>query len=123
MSDKKIIPKKESSHNSTPTIIAKDLFLEGEIISQGVIEIEGKISGKITSNSVIIRESGFVEGFIKAQSLVIKGKFSGEIDVNHFHIANKATISGTFLYKTLSVEDGASAEGQFKKSTNTSEEK
>jgi len=115
MSDKKISLKKESS-NSTPTIISKDLTVEGEISGQGLVEIEGKVNGKINSASVVIRESGFVEGFITAQSLIIKGQFNGEINADHLHITSKAKITGTITYETMSVEDGASIDGQFKKS-------
>jgi cytoskeletal protein CcmA (bactofilin family) len=114
MSDKKH-PLKKESNNSTPTIIAKDLSLEGEIKSEGIIEIEGKIKGTIDAHSIIIRESGLVEGIINAQFLVVKGEFKGNIFAKNVNIDCKANIVGNIEYGILSVEDGASIDGQFKK--------
>ena len=67
------------SAKSTPTIIARDLRIDGELVSAGLIEIEGAVCGSIKSHSVILRESGFVDGTIIAESLSIRGRFDGTI--------------------------------------------
>jgi cytoskeletal protein CcmA (bactofilin family) len=103
-----------SSLKSMPSIIAKDTNIDGDIKSSGVIEIEGKITGKINSNSVIIREDGLVEGEIIADSINIRGKFIGNIKSRTINIFSKAKIKGTIEYQSLSVEDGACIDGQFK---------
>lgn len=104
-----------SNFKSVPTILSRDLRVEGEINSSGLIEIEGIIKGIIKGNSVILREAGFVEGTIIAESLNIRGKFEGTIKAKNINIANKAKVSGEIEYESLSVEDGASIDGQFKK--------
>jgi len=104
-----------SSFSSTPAIIAKDLFVEGDLVSTGLLEIEGKISGTIKGNSVILREGGFVKGTIIAESLSISGKFDGVIKAKNINITSKANIVGAIEYGLLSVEDGACIEGQFKR--------
>ena len=103
-----------SSFKSTPTIIAKDLKIEGNVTSTGLIEIEGHIKGNIKGNSVIIREEGFVEGEIAANSLNIQGKFDGTTKAKSLTISSKAVVTGTIEYGSLSVEDGADIDGQFK---------
>ncbi len=100
---------------STPTIIARDLKIEGDVYSSGVVEIEGFIKGTIKARVVVLREDGFVEGIIIADLLTIKGKFEGSIKAKNVNIANKAQIIGVVEYDSLSVEDGASIDGQFKK--------
>lgn len=104
-----------ANFKNTPTIIARDLKIEGELVSTGLIEIEGHIKGTINGNSVILREDGFVEGLIIAESLSIRGKFEGTIKAQHLEIASAANIVGTIEYSSLSVEDGACIDGQFKK--------
>jgi len=99
---------------STPTIISKDLKVEGDIVSAGLIEIEGIINGNINGNLVVIRESGFVNGSIMAKSLNIKGGVEGKVKAGQINIASKAKFVGTIEYNILSVEDGASIEGNFK---------
>lgn len=100
---------------STPTILSRDLKVEGDIVSAGLIEIEGSIKGTIKGNSIILREAGNVDGEFIAESLSIRGKFNGLIKAKNISISSKAVITGTIEYDTLSVEDGACIDGQFKK--------
>jgi cytoskeletal protein CcmA (bactofilin family) len=115
----KVISKKlesiSANFKSTPTIISRDLRIEGEITSSGLIEIEGNIKGTIKGNSVILRENGVVEGVIIAEVLSVRGKFDGTIRAKNLNIAAKAKITGTIEYDLLSVEDGACIDGQFKR--------
>lgn len=98
----------------TPSIIAKTTNINGEINSSGVIEIEGKTKGIIVGNIVVIRECGSVEGKIEAEQLNIYGTFNGDIKSQNINVYKKAKIVGNIEYKSLSVEDGASIDGQFK---------
>ena len=109
-----------ANFKSTPTIIARDLRIEGEIVSTGLIEIEGAIKGAIKGNSVILREEGFVEGTIFAESLSIRGRFQGDIKAKSIGISSKAKVTGNIEYELLSVEDGACIDGQFKKVSSSS---
>ncbi len=104
-----------SNFKSTPTIIARDLRIEGELSSSGLVEIEGYIKGIIKGNSVVVREDGCVEGTIIAESLSIRGRFEGTIRAKSLNIASKAKIIGNIEYDLLSVEDGACIDGQFKR--------
>ena len=99
----------------TPTIISSDLVIDGKIDSKGLIEIEGVIKGTINGNSIIIREDGFVQGFISSEFLNIRGKFEGTIRAKNISISSKANVVGDIEYESLAVEDGASIDGQFKK--------
>jgi cytoskeletal protein CcmA (bactofilin family) len=104
-----------SNIRATPTILSKDLSIEGDINSSGTIEIEGKVYGNITGSSVILREGSYVNGAIFAKNLNIRGNFEGKIKANSLSISSKADVVGTVEYGSLSVEDGASIDGQFKK--------
>ncbi len=111
----KAASKSHSNLKSTPTIIARDLVIEGEISSSGLIEIEGRIKGTIRGNSIILRENGFVEGQIIADYLSIRGGFDGKICAKNIDISSKAKVMGEIEYNSLSVEDGCSIDGNFKK--------
>ena len=104
-----------SNFKSTPTILARDLKIEGELFSAGLIEIEGSVKGTLRVNSAIIREEGHVEGTIIAESLSIRGRFEGNIKAKNISITSKAKVNGVIEYDSLSVEDGASIDGQFKR--------
>ena len=106
---------KSKSLKSTPTIVARDVILEGEIKSTGLVEVEGKINGTINGNAIVIRESGFVEGTISGESVVVKGEVNGNLSAKTINIASKAKVVGNIDYCTLSVEDGACIDGSFKR--------
>ena len=110
----KTIEQMTVSFKSMPSIISKDTKIEGQITSSGVIEIEGHIKGHINSNLIVIREEGLVEGEIFADSINIRGNFDGTIKARNINVFSKAKITGTIEYQSLSVEDGASIDGQFK---------
>ncbi|MBL6664330.1 MAG: polymer-forming cytoskeletal protein [Rickettsiales bacterium] len=114
-SNKGLLSSKPQTPKSTPTIISRDVVMEGDIKSTGLIEIEGKFNGTINGNFIVIRESGFVDGTISAESLVVKGEVTGNINAKSINIANKAKINGNIDYGTLSVEDGACIDGNFKR--------
>lgn len=99
---------------STPTILARDVEIEGQILSSGVIEIEGHVRGVVKGNVVALRENGFIEGDVLAESFSIRGRFEGNIRSKSISISSKARVSGKVEYETLFVEDGAFIDGQFK---------
>ena len=103
-----------ANFKATPTIIARDLKIVGELSGSGVIEIEGSVDGTISGNIVILRENGTIRGTVLAESLNIRGKFEGVIKAKSVSIASKAVVSGDIEYDSLSVEDGACIDGQFK---------
>ncbi len=107
--------KMEKISKSNPTIISCDLVIEGEVKSDGLIEIEGTIKGTVRGKSVIIREKGSVTGDISCESLQLKGRLEGEIQSKSITVFNKGFLKGNIQYDTLSVEDGALIDGQFKK--------
>ena len=100
---------------ATPTIIASDLTVDGDITGTGSLEVEGKIKGTVKGNSVIIREGGKIEGALSADTLIIKGSFDGSITANAITISSKGIVTGNIDYNSLSIEDGACIDGQFKK--------
>lgn len=104
-----------SNFKSTPTIISKDLKIQGELFSGGIIEIQGAINGTINGNSVILREDGVITGTVFAENLNIRGRFEGNIKAKYISISGKARVRGEVEYETLSVEDGANIDGYFKK--------
>jgi cytoskeletal protein CcmA (bactofilin family) len=112
----KMVKKKSRPITSTPTILSRDLKIEGQILGSGLIEIEGNVKGIIKGNSVILLETGTIEGEVIAESFSIRGIFQGTIRAQHVNISCKAQVTGSIEYNMLSIEDGASVDAKFKKS-------
>ncbi|MDA9231186.1 polymer-forming cytoskeletal protein [Rickettsiales bacterium] len=105
----------KNNKSENPSILSKNFKIQGEIESEGILEIEGQAKGSIKGSSITIRQTGIVEGNINCESINIHGSFSGDIKANNINIFKNAEINGNIEYDSLSVEDGASIDGQFKK--------
>ncbi len=103
-----------ASFKSSPTIIARDLKFQGDIVASGMIEIEGSVAGSINGGSIILREEGSIEGQVSVESASIRGKFRGDLKAKSVNIFSTAEVVGTIEYEVISVEDGALVDGQFK---------
>lgn len=101
-----------------PSLLSKTLKVEGNLFSEGTVEIEGQIRGNIKGDIVTLRENANVEGDIRANIVNIKGYFKGQIFAEKVNISREARIFGNIQYFSLTVEDGASIEGQFKRVKN-----
>lgn len=102
---------------TSPSLLARDIEIKGDIISKGFIEVEGKVSGNLRGKNVTIRESARIEGDVQADLVNVKGTFKGTICARVINISGEAKITGTIEYHSLSVEDGATIDGQFKQTS------
>lgn len=102
------------SKNNT-SIISKGLILKGNLVSDGLLEVEGQIDGNVKGNEITIRETGSITGKLVANVVNIKGNFEGIIKSQKINISGKAIIKGTLEYVALCVEDGASIIGDLKR--------
>ncbi|MDR0571756.1 MAG: polymer-forming cytoskeletal protein [Rickettsiales bacterium] len=98
-----------------PSLIAKDIFLEGKILNGGAFELEGKIKGNVEAETLTIRETGEIIGEVKCKIFNIKGVFSGSVVAEKINISDTAKVNGTLEYKFLSVDYGANINCQLKR--------
>ena len=98
-----------------PTIISADVRLLGNLISDGMVDIDGRLEGNITSETVYVRENGVITGDITAASAVhVFGTIHGVIKAPKVCIYPSAHIEGAILHKSLTIEEGAYVDAQFK---------
>lgn len=95
------------------TIIASGTKIKGDITLTSSLHIDGEIEGIIHSDNVItIGTKGRVNGEIVAKNLVINGTFTGSAKSNTVEILPKGNVKGKLTYSELTVEKGASFEGE-----------
>ena len=96
------------------TYLSSDFKLNGNIKSQGDIEIDGQIKGKVVGNSVSVLDSGSVDGSISGTSVSIDGKATGVISASDLAVASSGSIMADITYETLSTDKGAKLQGNLK---------
>src|SRR3989338_427932 len=94
------------------TVIGTDTIIQGTVSSKGSIRVDGKVEGGITdADSVVIGESGDVQGDVNAKSVVIGGKVIGNINASNIEILAAAAIHGDIKTAALAISEGANFEG------------
>ena len=94
-----------------PTVISEGFSLTGDIVSDGILHIEGRTSGTIKASSINVGPHGQVEGTVACASLHIKGSFSGTAVCGELVIAASAIVKGHITYQLLTIGRGATVEG------------
>ena len=87
--------------------------ISGKISFEGPARIDGEVDGEINGkDSVTIGESAVVTAHIRAASVSVAGKVSGDITATQrIEIRPSAKVSGNITAPILSVQEGALFEG------------
>ncbi len=98
-----------------PSIFAADLEVQGDIRSAGQVVFEAKIKGNIAADHLVIEASGRVDGDVEARMVRVEGAVLGSLTAAEVTVAQGGQVSGSVAYGTLSVQAGATVEGDLKK--------
>ncbi len=98
--------------SSKPSILSEGFSFRGEIAAKGAIHVEGSLNGQIQVDELTIGARGQVDGVVTCSSLHIKGKFSGTATCSELIVTSSASVDGHVVYRTLSVQKGASIKGE-----------
>jgi cytoskeletal protein CcmA (bactofilin family) len=101
--------------SSVPSIISADLRIEGNLFSDGDLQIDGVVQGDILTNSLTLGEGAEVNGTIRADSVRICGTVNGKVEAKSVTLAKTALLNGDVVHETLAVEAGASIDGHLRR--------
>ena len=97
------------------SVIAEDIVIEGNIISQGILEFGGQITGDVTADAVVLTPAARVRGRVRARQLTIEGELQGAATALNVNIKTGARVKANFAYETLEVASGAQVDGEYKR--------
>ncbi len=104
-----------AASSAVPSLISADLKVVGNLESVGDLQIDGQVKGDIKSRSVTVGENAHIKGSITADTVRVCGSVDGQVKGNSVTIAKTATAKGDIVHQTLSIEAGASIEGQVRR--------
>ena len=104
---------KNSYLNSSINLIGAGTVINGEVISNGDIRVDGTVIGSVSSKGkVVIGTTGNIEGEIVCQNADVSGKISGNISVAEIlSLKASANLVGDIIASKLSIEPGANFMG------------
>ncbi|MDX9714517.1 MAG: polymer-forming cytoskeletal protein [Dissulfurispiraceae bacterium] len=95
------------------TLIGNSSELNGTVIVNGTLRIDGRFTGNITADWVIIGSSADLSGDISARGVVIGSRMHGNIEASELvEIKPKGMLYGDVKTKKLTVAEGAVFEGR-----------
>ncbi len=98
------------------TVLGRPDRTRGDLHVGGGLRVDGVVRGNIAPNgkgsTLIVAESGHVEGDITVTRARIDGRVTGGLDIEeHLDVSAGATIEGDILYGSMSMEAGACING------------
>lgn len=101
---------------SAISIIGPGMSLEGDLVTDGTVRIEGKIRGTIrAAKAVVLGQAGEVVGDIFTQDAVIGGRVSGTLVAeSRLELQSTCTVDGEIRARAehLQLQEGARFNGQ-----------
>lgn len=94
------------------SILARDLTIKGDLISEGDLHIDGVVTGAVRAKQVTLGETGRVEGDIQAEAVDIAGRVLGAVDAARVRLTPTSHVAGDVTHDQLTIETGAYFEGR-----------
>jgi len=116
----------KASNEVISSILSKAMQISGEVCFKGKARIEGLVEGNVKGEYLVLSETGKIIGDVDVDSLICHGTIEGNINCNLVTAHPTATIQGMLTAANLTVESGASLNGEIKAvqlRTNTSTKK
>jgi cytoskeletal protein CcmA (bactofilin family) len=107
--------------SGSATLISAGTIVNGDVVSDNDLRVDGTINGNISSTAkIIVGPCGYVEGNIDGQQADITGKVSGNITVKEIlQLRGSCHVQGNISAEKLQIEPTAVFNGQCHMSTST----
>jgi cytoskeletal protein CcmA (bactofilin family) len=101
--------------SGTLSFLGAEVTITGNIGGQGNLHIDGRVDGDVNCASLIVGNSGQVNGNITADDAKVAGTVTGTVAAKVLTIEASARITGDLSYDSVSVETGAQVDGRVKR--------
>lgn len=94
-------------------IIGLDSSIDGDIVSEGSVRIDGKVSGSVKSKGdVIIGDHAIVNSDVEANYCEISGSVNGSVhSETQLKIFKSGKLNGNITVSSFTIEEGGSFQG------------
>jgi cytoskeletal protein CcmA (bactofilin family) len=121
--DKRPIQGKPTMTSTAPTepirrtpkvasVISEDLTIQGNLVSEGEVHIDGTVQGDVKVARLTLGETGLIEGSVTAETVEIRGKVVGPITAKLVRLFASSHIEGDITHEQLAMENGAHFQGR-----------
>jgi cytoskeletal protein CcmA (bactofilin family) len=101
--------------DTTPSLISANLYIVGNLKSEGEIQVDGTVDGDVSAHAITIGDKAKVTGEVSADEVIVRGEIQGRIRGRKVQLAKTARVRGDILHELLSIDSGAFVEGHCKR--------
>lgn len=109
-SSKKTNPQ-PAAKQAPPSILSAGLTVNGDLSSEGEVQIDCLVNGDVTAVRLAIGENAKVVGEVVADQVLIRGEVIGRIRAKSVELDKTAKVRGDIWHELLSIAAGAKIEG------------
>jgi len=101
--------KDEYQSGAPETIVGATVKIEGDLVSEGDIKVDGLVAGKIkTSKNLFVGPMAKIEADVEAQNAILSGVVKGDIKIKDSLVINETgKVEGNLACARLSIAEGA----------------
>lgn len=103
---------RSSTGAPVPSIISENTKVSGDIISEGIVHVDGHLEGDISCDELVIGMKGVVTGTVTANTIQLYGTLNGKASADNLFIAKSAKLIGDATHNTIAIEPGAYVDGR-----------
>jgi len=112
----------DARKSAVPSIVSGDMCVTGDLSSDGEVQVDGQVTGDVSARTVLIGETGSVNGGVSADIVTVHGSVSGHIEARTVTLAKSARVVGDVIHESLAIDQGAYLEGHCKRLNQPAEE-
>jgi cytoskeletal protein CcmA (bactofilin family) len=95
------------------SIIAKDMSINGDLETEGVVRIEGRIRGTVRASQVLVGQGAVLEGDLHTREAVVGGEVIGSIHASdRVELQATAAVTGNIHTPRIAVMEGGKVSGE-----------
>jgi len=112
----------DARSGATPTVVARDTRLDGELTGAAGVRVEGRVKGSITLKAALdVAAGATVEAEVRATAVRVAGTVIGNITASELaELLAGAVVKGDITAPALHVIEGARLEGRVHMQTDRS---
>ncbi len=106
-------PDKQADYASNVTTIAAGTNVVGKIDIECNLHIDGELEGEVNSKSIVkVGQSGLLKSNLKAQKLIVTGRFIGTADCDQIELISGGEAEGKLISSGLVIDSSSSFQGE-----------
>ncbi|WP_419868258.1 bactofilin family protein [Chryseobacterium sp. CT-SW4] len=111
--ENKILNTSKATNEAITSIVGEDMHVTGDIVSNTSIRIDGKISGNVKADKlIIIGNKAQIKGDLHSKKVIIFGQVQGNLNADEIQLKSSGVINGDISVNAVEIEIGGKYNGK-----------